>query len=249
MRVAILVTGLAMIGAAAYGAQRSPSASYRTVWSGIFTAAQADRGASLFRQHCEACHGPELRGNEGPALVGPAFTRNWTGLTLRELFRHIRVAMPEDAPSSVSDADKVDILAFVFQRNGFPAGTQPMTANAVELAAIMFEGQNGPEPPPTGATVFAVGCLTSAGAGAWTLTQASAPERTTLEAVNDPDVHDASETPLGTAALRLLDVPGTNLQDGQKVAVVGFMTRAAASTQTDGINVLELSALSGECRR
>jgi mono/diheme cytochrome c family protein len=248
MRVAIFVAGLAMIVAAAYGAQRSPAANHRTVWSGVFTAVQAERGASLFRQHCEACHGSELRGNEGPALVGPPFTRNWTGLTVRELFRHIRVAMPEDAPSSVSDAEKVDILAFVFQKNGFPAGTQTMTANAVELAAIAFEGQNGPEPPPTGATVLAVGCLTSVGAGTWTLTQASEPVRTTLEAVQDPDVHDASETPLGTTALRLLGVPGTNLPDGQKVAVVGFMTRAAASTQTDGINVLELSTL-GECLR
>ena len=247
MRVAILVTALATI-AAASSAQPSPAANHRSVWSGVFTAAQADRGASSFRQHCESCHGAELRGNEGPALVGPSFTRNWTGLTVRELFRHIKVAMPEDGPSTVSDADKIDILAFVFQRNGFPAGSQPMTADAVALAAIAFEGQNGPEPPPTGATVLAVGCLTSVGAGTWTLTEASEPVRTTLEAVHDPDVHDASETPLGTTALRLIGVPGTNLQHGQRVAVVGFMTRATVSTQTDGINVLELSTLSGECR-
>ncbi len=249
MRLAILVTALAMIGAAVSSAQNSSSASRRTVWSGIFTIAQSARGASLFKDHCESCHGAELRGNEGPALLGAAFTRNWTGLSVRELFRHIKVAMPEDAPASVNDADKADILAFIFQSNGFPAGSQPLTADMGELAAIMFEGKNGSEPPPTGATVFAVGCLAAVDAKTWSLTHASEPVRTTLEAVHDPDVHDASKTSLGTATLGLLGVPATDAQEGQRVAVVGFMTRAATPTQTDGINVLELSTLPGDCPR
>jgi hypothetical protein len=54
---------------------------------------------------------------------------------------------------------------------------------------------------------------------------------------------------LGAATLRLIGVPTTNAQDGQKVAVVGFMTRAATPGQGDGINVVELSDVPGECPR
>ena len=247
MRVAFLITGVAVIGALAQTQAQSPSR--WTVWSGVFTAAQSERGGSLFRDHCESCHGAELRGNEGPALVGAAFARNWTGLPVRELFRHIKVAMPEDAPASVSDADKADILAFIFHSNGFPSGAQRLTANMGELAAIMFEGRNGPEPPPTGATIFAIGCLTTAGPNSWTLTHAAEPVRTTFEAVHDPDVQSGRGMSLGAATLRLIGVPTTNAQDGQKVAVVGFMTRAATPTQGDGINVVELSDVPGECPR
>jgi mono/diheme cytochrome c family protein len=247
MRMAIVVTVLAMIGAA-LGAQRSSPPERRTVWSGVFSAPQAARGASLFSQHCESCHGAELRGNEGPALVGPAFMRNWTGLTVRELFRHIKVAMPEDGPTSVSDAEKADILAFIFQKNGFAVGNQPLSADLNELGTVMFEGQNGPEPPPTGATVLAAGCLTG-GAGEWTLTQASEPVRTTLEAMHDLDLPDANEKTSGTATIRLIGMPATTLKHGQRVNVVGLMTRPTASTQTDGINVLELSPLAGDCSR
>jgi hypothetical protein len=117
-----------------------------------------------------------------------------------------------------------------------------------ELATVMFEGQNGPEPPPTGAAVLAVGCLTG-GAGAWTLTQASEPVRTTLEAVHDPDFHDANEKALGAATIHLIGMPATTPKDGQKVSVVGLMTRASRSTQTDGINVLELAPIAGDCSR
>jgi mono/diheme cytochrome c family protein len=247
MRAAFLITGVAVIGALAQA--QAQSSTRRSVWSGVFTAAQSERGGSLFRDHCESCHGAELRGNEGPALVGAPFARNWTGLPVRELFRHIKVAMPEDAPASVTDADKADILAFIFQSNGFPSGTEPLTANMGELAAIIFEGQSGPEPPPTGATIVTIGCLTTAGANTWTLTHAAEPRRTTLEAVHDPDVQTASGMSLGTATLRLISVPTTNAQDGQRVAVVGFMTRAATPAQGDGINVVELSEVPGECPR
>ena len=163
-----------------------------------------------------------------------------------DLFRHIRVAMPEDAVSSVSDADKLDILTFIFQKNGFPAGAQLLTPDSRVLAGIMFEGKDGPEPPPTGATVYSVGCLENAGSNSWTLKQATEPVRTTLEATHDPDAQDTGLS-LGAQTLRLLGVPSAGVQAGQKVKVVGLMIQASGASDVAGVNVFEISRLSEGC--
>lgn len=245
MRVALIAAGLIVAGALAQAAQ-TPRDVRRTVWSEVFSAAQAERGAVAYGEHCESCHGADLRGNEGPALVGPSFTRNWVGLSVRDLFRHIRVAMPEDAVSSVSDADKLDILTFIFQKNGFPAGAQPLTLDSEALAGIMFEGKDGPEPPPTGATVYSVGCLENAGPNNWTLTQATAPVRTTLEATHDPDAQDTGIS-LGAQTLRLIGMSSGGVKAGQKVKVVGLMIQASGTSDVAGVNVFEASRLSEGC--
>lgn len=245
MRGALFAATLTMAGALAHAAQTPPGVR-RTVWSGVFSTAQAERGAAAFREHCESCHGAELRGNEGPALVGPSFTRNWVGLSVRDLFRHVRVAMPEDAVSSVSDADKLDILTFIFQKNGFPAGAQPLTPDSVVLAGIMFEGKDGPEPPPTGATVYSVGCLENTGSNSWTLSQATEPVRTTLEATHDPDAQETA-TSLGAQTLRLMGMSSAGVKPGEKVKVIGLMIQPSGTSDAAGLNVFEISRLSEGC--
>jgi mono/diheme cytochrome c family protein len=216
----------------------------RTIWSGVYTEAQAARGAVAFRAHCEACHGVELGGGVGPALTGSGFMRNWTGLTLRELFHHIKVAMPEEAVSSVSEADKLDILTFIFQENGFPPGREPLSGNPDELATVMFEGRNGPEPPPTGATVRAVGCLKSAGSNVWQLTQASEPVRTTLELAREISPKESLAVPTGARTIRLLGIPAGNSTTDQRVVVTGLMIREKGE---ESVNVLDLAPVGSTC--
>src|SRR5262245_42339619 len=41
-----------------------------TVWDGVFTGAQAERGQSAYRERCQSCHGEKLEGGVGPALAG-----------------------------------------------------------------------------------------------------------------------------------------------------------------------------------
>jgi hypothetical protein len=248
-RAAYFIGVVALATAPAAGTTLQPPVERRTVWSGIYTPPQASRGEKIFEDHCEACHGADLRGNEGPALVGPAFMRNWTGLPLQELFAHIKVAMPEDAVASISDADKLDALAFILQKNSFPAGNRDLTTNAADLAEIMFEGKDGPEPPPTGSTVTATGCLTKAGTG-WALTDASEPVRTTLEATRDPGVKPVPASPAANKTIRLLDVSAGDQREGQRVVVIGLMVRDQGNSGTaDAINVLGVTALGTGCDR
>lgn len=43
--------------------------SMRKATQGVFTVKQAQLGSVLFTTHCSACHGRDLRGTEGGALV------------------------------------------------------------------------------------------------------------------------------------------------------------------------------------
>ena len=105
-------------------------------WSGVFTAAQAQRGNDAYQASCWACHGSDLRATNGEAvdLTGPAFRAKWTGKTLEERFETIRNTMPLGNPNTLGDKTYMDILSFILQFNDFPPGDRelvPETAKAI----------------------------------------------------------------------------------------------------------------------
>ena len=111
----------------------------RSVWDGVYTAEQAQRGATLYQQSCAECHGPDLAGGEmSPGLVGGEFVWNWNGLSVGDLFERLRVSMPLGVPGSVSRQEKADILAFVLEANDFPAGDTDLANRTGMLAGINF---------------------------------------------------------------------------------------------------------------
>lgn len=152
--------------------------------------------------------------------------------------------MPEEAVTSVSDADKLDILTFIFQQNGFPAGREPLTTNPNQLATVLFEGRDGPEPPPTGATVRSVGCLTSGPNNAWVLERASEPARTTLEIAREISPEESAQVAPGSRTIRLLDVSPSDPNKGRRVVVTGLMIRGKSE---ETINVLEMAPVGSSC--
>ncbi len=110
-----------------------------SLWDGAYTEAQARRGELLYAKSCAECHGSDLNGVEmAPALLGSDFLWNWNGLRLGDLFERVRVSMPEGAPNSVSRGDKVDILAYMLEVNGFPAGEIELSGRADALRGLSF---------------------------------------------------------------------------------------------------------------
>ena len=133
--VVAVLTVIAVCGAGTGVAARQT----RSVWDGIYTAEQAQRGVPLYQESCAECHGPDLGGGEmAPSLVGGEFVWNWNGLSVGDLFERLRVSMPQALPNSVSRQEKADILAFMLEANDFPAGAAELADRTQMLSGINF---------------------------------------------------------------------------------------------------------------
>ncbi len=112
----------------------------RSVWDGVYTSEQADRGAALYAANCASCHGSALTGGESaPPLTGGEFFSNWNGLTVGELFERIRISMPADGPGRLTREQDADILAFMLSVSQFPPGKTEMEHRAEVLKQIRFD--------------------------------------------------------------------------------------------------------------
>jgi mono/diheme cytochrome c family protein len=101
----------------------------RTVWEGVYSTPQAERGAKLFGDQCSSCHGVEMKGGPGaPGLVGPEFQFSWDKKTVGALHDYAKMFMPPGQAGTLTDQQYADIVAALLQGNGFPAA-------AVELPA------------------------------------------------------------------------------------------------------------------
>jgi mono/diheme cytochrome c family protein len=114
----------------------------RSVWDGVFTQEQADRGRPLYNQHCASCHADTLMGGEmSPPLVGGEFLSNWNGLTLGDLFERIRTSMPQNKPGTLSREVNADITAYILSVNKFPVGKKELPHSAEFLRDIRIDSE------------------------------------------------------------------------------------------------------------
>jgi len=122
----------------------------------LYTTAQADRGHEVYRAQCAECHGQSLNDGGVAPLAGPAFIQNWTRAdrSLGDLYYITKSTMPRAAAGSLSEREYVDVLAYILERNGYPAGDTPLSADQATLgsvrltAAPMTEAARAKAPPP-----------------------------------------------------------------------------------------------------
>src|SRR5688572_4652369 len=100
-----LVT-LAVFGAAALGlaATLVAQTGSRTVRDGVFTSAQAQRGARVFESICTSCH--EI----AEFTAAGAYLEDVEGKPLWETFEFISTEMPEDDPGSLRPEEYSAVL-------------------------------------------------------------------------------------------------------------------------------------------
>jgi mono/diheme cytochrome c family protein len=141
-RLAVIAGAIALAASIALSvsAQQRP----KNVREGAFSADQAERGKAGFDGVCQRCHGAALNGSEGngPPLKGGTFLAHWDKDTLGSLWVKIRDTMPLGVPGTLTDEVKLQILAYVLQQNGFPAGATelPGDVNALEEIGIQQRG-------------------------------------------------------------------------------------------------------------
>ena len=124
---------LALLGTAAVLAE------IRTVWDGVYTAAQAERGKAGYEIHCQTCHGRDLSGGSdgddpAPALIQKNFGENRKDLN--NLYTYIRTSMPRDEAGTLESQAAIDIVAYLLARNSFPPGSAELPADPDALQQI-----------------------------------------------------------------------------------------------------------------
>lgn len=121
----------AAVWAAAAAAALSAQAPARSVNDGVYTEAQAERGAKTFDTICTACH-------DTGRFTGPEFLSAWTGKPLAGLFDAVNT-MPEDNPGSLKAQEYADVLAYFLQLNGYPTGAEELKGAPEAMAAISVD--------------------------------------------------------------------------------------------------------------
>jgi S-disulfanyl-L-cysteine oxidoreductase SoxD len=234
----------------AASAARQQAAPPRSVLDGVYTAAQAERGAKAYSENCARCHRDDLSGNpEALGLTGTRFIETWREDSLFSLFDHMATRMPREPRTTLPTPTYVDILAFILQFNGYPAGSQELTAD--NLRQVTFVDKNGAQQLPNLTVVRVVGCLTPGQKGTWTLTAATDPVRDRAGRSTTPEELAASQrVPLGAASFLLQNLdylPDTVVPASyscHRVQVKGVLVRRQADTR---INVTALDTVASAC--
>ena len=131
------MAALALVVAGA--AYSSTAAQERTVWDGVFTEDQAQRGMGTYEQECSQCHLDDLLGDGiAPSLIGAPFHFRWSDLSVGDMLVAIRTTMPQGAPASLSPRAYADIVAYLLQVNEFPAGDTELPTGVDDLEGIII---------------------------------------------------------------------------------------------------------------
>jgi S-disulfanyl-L-cysteine oxidoreductase SoxD len=125
----------------------------RTVWDGIYTDAQARRGASVYNSECSYCHKDDLTGGffdggagqatplAGPRAFGSSFGERWNDTTVGEMVATIASTMPQQKPASLTLQQYVDVVSYLLSKNGIPGGSSELSPDVEALGQIAIEAR------------------------------------------------------------------------------------------------------------
>ena len=126
-----------------------------------YTTAQAERGRAVYTEQCASCHGQYLDdGAFGPPLTGLEFRTKWGQQSAEPLYTYSATRMPPSGPGSLGDQRYTDLMAFILQENGSPAGSRELLTDGESLKTMaaprwprpmgggIARGVTMPPPPP-----------------------------------------------------------------------------------------------------
>ena len=215
------------------------------IWQGVYTSAQAERGRAVFGTACLRCHGEDLGGTTAPALKGERFESSWGGGTIEDLFVKIRDTMPPNFGSVIDNTAKLEVVAYILQTNGFPAGTGELAVDPTALAALPILRRGEQPRVQNFALVQTIGCLTRATDSRWQLTRTAEPVTAREDVPDAAALAAAAGAPLGAQTFLLLSAKPFNpeSQVGRKVVARGLVYRNGSDAR---LTVTALQAV-GEC--
>ena len=132
----------ALVFPAVTGAQDSAAAAAaeRPLTSGVFSQKQAERGEGVYKTSCQSCHATT-------EYTGDKFKVAWVSKTAFDIFNTIKTQMPEDNPGSLERQEYIDVTAYIFSLNAYPAGANDLPGDDDALKKIRIDN-----PPPSTAS-------------------------------------------------------------------------------------------------
>lgn len=235
--------------------------SSKTVWSGVYTAAQAARGKSEYLRACSRCHASDLDGVHDANLLGdfaPRFSlrgtdfmERWREDTVQSLYTLIVSGMPprnelRDIPAPLNESVYLDVVAYILEGNGFPSGGTEL--RIPELRRIRIQEKDGAKPLPSFSMVQTVGCLTQFKPGVWQLSMATEPVRIReLTPPSDEELRDAGAEPPGAREFDLQNMGYVGREfspaafEGHRMAARGILIWQPPSARIDIRSFVEVS--------
>lgn len=94
---------------------------------GAYSITQAARGKAHYEAFCASCHLGDLSGTlaadtGAPPLRGAPFVASMAKTGVSSFFDHVKATMPFGDPGSLKDAEYLEVVTYLFEVNGFPAG-------------------------------------------------------------------------------------------------------------------------------
>ena len=107
-----------------------------------YGADQATQGKTVYESTCARCHPPGQ-------LDGAAFATAWKNRRVYDLYSLVTNTMPQDKPGSLSDAQYLDVIAYLLQRNSAAAGPA-LVSDTAALKRVRIAVAGAPAAAGTG---------------------------------------------------------------------------------------------------
>jgi len=156
--------------------------------------------------------------------------------------------MPPLNAEQVSQSTKADIVAYLLEVNGFPAGLSDLPADAAALDGVQIV-RKGAETAatPNFSLVQVIGCLEPVANGRWALTRTTEPVATKETSATPAALKAAEGAPPGSGRFDLVSVSRTYQAEshrGHKMEARGLLYRDASYAE---INLTSLSMVAPGC--
>jgi hypothetical protein len=172
---------------------------------------------------------------------------HWENGSVTSLFAKIRDTMPPNSPNDTTEDAKIDVVAYLLQSNGFPAGLSELKPDVEALDAIEIVKKVQGSKAPNFALVQVVGCLAQGQNNAWVLTNTTEPVATKQEEPTPANLKDAEGKALGAQTFQLVSVGSfkPDSHKGQKMEARGLLYRDSSDAR---LNLTSLQTLGQSCQ-
>lgn len=122
----LVAIAVGLLGAVVARAQ-TPDVLTRSVREGVYSAAQAERGANVYQEKCVSCHAARMWGAD------------WPGKSLWSLYDTISNYMPADEPGALTPQQYRDLVAYILRTNKLPSGPGELPASTEDMKVIRLD--------------------------------------------------------------------------------------------------------------